>query len=148
MKRRLLFIAAMLGAFVLVIGASVWFAIATVSNLEPNAAFPDAQLVGPQMSGPTGLTPKSLVARMRGAGSEVTWERSNHDQLWILHMATRDNDTGQPFTYLVRMAFLPDGSRPGISQGPAVVVTELSGNGVYLSAPQVHAVLNQIAARS
>lgn len=148
MKRRLLFVAGMLGVFVIAIGACVWFAISTVSHLEPNAAFLDAQLVGPRMSGPTGLTPKSLVARMRGAGSDVYWERSTDDQLWILHMATRDNDTGQPFAYLVRMAFIADGSRAGIAQGSAVVVTELSGNGVYLSAQQVHAVLSQIAGRS
>lgn len=147
MKRRLLFIAGMLGVFLIVVGASVWFAISAVANFEPKAAFLDAQLVGPQMSGPTGLTPKSLVARMRGAGSDVSWERSDDDQLWVLHMATKDNDSGQPFTYLVRMAFLPDGSRAGIAEGPAVVVTELSGNGIYLSAPQVDAVLNQISGR-
>lgn len=147
MKRRLLFIAGMLGVFVIVVAASVWFAISTVSNLEPNPAFLDAPLVGPQMSGPTGLTPKSLVARMRGAGSDVNWERSDHDQLWVLHMATKDNATGEPFTYVVRMAFVAEGSRAGVAQGPAVVITELSGNGIYLSAPQIDAVLNQIAGR-
>lgn len=148
MKRRLLFIAGMLGVFVIVVGASVWFAISTISNLEPSAAFLEAPLVGPQMSGPTGLTPKSLVARMRGAGSDVNWERSDHDQLWVLHMATKDNATGEPFTYVVRMAFVAEGSRAGVAQGPAVVVTELSGNGISLSAPQVDAVLNQVAGRS
>jgi hypothetical protein len=148
MKRRLLFIAGMLGAFVLVVAASVWFAISTVSNLEPSTAFLDAPLVGPQMAGPTGLTPKSLVARMRGAGSDVNWQRSDDERLWVLHMATKDNDSGQPFTYFVRMAFIPDGSRAGVAHGPAVVVTELSGNGIYLSAPQIDAALNQIAERS
>lgn len=147
MKRRLLFIAAVLGAFVIVVGASVWFGISTVANLEPDAAFLDAQLVGPQMSGPIGLTPKSLVARMRGAGSDVSWQRSDDDRLWVLHMATRDSATGQPFIYVVRTAFIPDGSRAGIAHGPAVVVTELSGNGIYLSAPQIDTVLNQIAGR-
>lgn len=144
MRRPLLFIAGTLGALVIVVGVSVWFAISTVTQLEPNAAFLDAQLVGPQMLGPTGLTPKSLVAGMRSAGSETSWERSSDDQLWILHMATRDV-TGQTFTYVVRMAFIADGSRAAVTQGPAVVVTELSGNGIYLSAPQVHAVLDQIA---
>lgn len=148
MKRLLLFIAITLGAFVLVVSASVWLAISTVSNLEPSAAFLEAPLVGPQMSGPTGLTPKSLVARMRGAGSDVNWERSDDERLWVLHMATTDDATGQPFTYVVRMAFIPDGSRAGVAQGPAVVVTELSGNGIYLSAPQVDAVLSQVAGRS
>jgi hypothetical protein len=145
MRRPPLFIAGMLGALVIVIVVSVWFAISTVTQLEPNAAFLDAQLVGPQMLGPTGLTPKSLVAGMRSAGSETSWERSSDDQLWILHMATKDDLTGQTFTYVVRMAFIADGSRAAVTQGPAVVVTELSGNGIYLSAPQVHAVLDQIA---
>lgn len=147
MKRRLLFIAIMLGVFGIVVGASVWFAISTVSNLEPNPAFLEAPLVGPQMSGPTGLTPKSLVARMRGAGSDANWERSNDTRLWVLHIATKDKVSGQPFTYVVRMAFIPDGSNVGVAKGPAVVVTELSGNDIYLSAPQIDAVLNQIAGR-
>lgn len=148
MRRPLLLVAGMLGALFIVIGVSVWFAISTVTQLQPNAVFLDAQLVGPQMLGPTGLTPKSLVAGMRSAGSETSWEPSSDDQLWILHMATKDSVTGQTFTYVVRMAFIADGSRAAIAEGPAVMVTELSGNGIYLSAPQVHTVLDQIAGRS
>lgn len=146
MKRGLILVLAGLGAFVIVVGASVWFAITTVSQIEPNTAFLNAPLVGPQMSGPTGLTPQTLVSGMRSAGSSTSWERSDDDLLWILHMGTKDELTGKPFDYVVRMVFIADGGRAGIPQGPAVVVTELSGNGIYLSAPEVHAVLNQIAA--
>lgn len=145
MKRFLLIIVAALVAFLIAIAAIVWFAINTVSQIEPASAFLEAPLVGPQMSGPTGLTPASLVRGMRTAGSTVAWERSDNDQLWILHMGTKDSATGAPFDYVVRMAFIADGRRAGIAQGPAVVVTELSGNGVYLSAAQVHEVLNQVA---